>query len=263
MVGALRLVSVERGYDPRDFALVPFGGAGPLHGADLAALLGMRTDRGAAPPRRAVDVRPARHRGAQRLRAHQSAEAARLRPRRCRAPCTPSWRDRRDAWLAAEAVPPAARRVTRLADLRYRHQGFELTVPWPERDLADRSAARALPRAPPSALHLRAARRAGRDRHAARGRAPGACGASRCPSLERRASGPAARPARRRVFFAGRRLEDVPMRASVSSSARGAVGDGSGHRRAARRHDRDPARAACHGRSRRQPRDPGGGDAAR
>ena len=43
MVGALRLVSVERGYDPRDFVLVPFGGAGPLHGADLAALLGMRT----------------------------------------------------------------------------------------------------------------------------------------------------------------------------------------------------------------------------
>src|SRR5947207_6485965 len=43
MVGALRLVSVERGYDPRDFVLVPFGGAGPLHGADLAALLAMRT----------------------------------------------------------------------------------------------------------------------------------------------------------------------------------------------------------------------------
>src|SRR3989442_8714664 len=42
---------------------------------------------------------------------------------------------RAQAWLAAEGVEPAARRVTRLADLRYRHQGFELTVPWPERDL--------------------------------------------------------------------------------------------------------------------------------
>ncbi len=31
MFGALRLVSVEQGYDPRDFALVCFGGAGPLH----------------------------------------------------------------------------------------------------------------------------------------------------------------------------------------------------------------------------------------
>ena len=41
-------------------------------------------DRGPAPSRRAVHVRPARHRGAQRLRAHESAEAARLRPRRGR-----------------------------------------------------------------------------------------------------------------------------------------------------------------------------------
>ena len=31
MAGALRLVSVQRGYDPRDFALVAFGGAGPMH----------------------------------------------------------------------------------------------------------------------------------------------------------------------------------------------------------------------------------------
>ncbi|MBX6353616.1 MAG: hydantoinase/oxoprolinase family protein [Thermoflavifilum sp.] len=35
MAGALRLVSVERGHDPRRFALVPFGGAGPLHAAAL------------------------------------------------------------------------------------------------------------------------------------------------------------------------------------------------------------------------------------
>jgi len=35
MAGALRLVSVERGHDPRNFALVPFGGAGPLHAAAL------------------------------------------------------------------------------------------------------------------------------------------------------------------------------------------------------------------------------------
>ncbi|MFB5935872.1 hydantoinase/oxoprolinase family protein [Peribacillus frigoritolerans] len=36
MCDALRLISVRRGYDPRDFALVAFGGAGPLHGAYLA-----------------------------------------------------------------------------------------------------------------------------------------------------------------------------------------------------------------------------------
>jgi N-methylhydantoinase A len=39
-------------------------------------------------------------------------------------------------WLADEGVPPARRRLTRLADLRYRHQGFEITVPWPGDDLA-------------------------------------------------------------------------------------------------------------------------------
>ncbi|MEL6870983.1 MAG: hydantoinase/oxoprolinase family protein, partial [Pseudomonadota bacterium] len=40
MLGALRLVSVEQGYDPRDFALVGFGGAGPLHANALGVLSG-------------------------------------------------------------------------------------------------------------------------------------------------------------------------------------------------------------------------------
>lgn len=40
MAGALRLVSVQRGHDPRDFALVAFGGAGPLHANAVAKLMG-------------------------------------------------------------------------------------------------------------------------------------------------------------------------------------------------------------------------------
>ena len=36
MAEALRMVSVERGHDPRDFAMIAFGGAGPLHACDLA-----------------------------------------------------------------------------------------------------------------------------------------------------------------------------------------------------------------------------------
>lgn len=40
MYGALRLVSVEQGYDPKDFALVAFGGAGPLHANAIGKLLG-------------------------------------------------------------------------------------------------------------------------------------------------------------------------------------------------------------------------------
>ena len=41
MERALRRISVERGYDPRDFNLVPFGGAGGLHAVDLARALGI------------------------------------------------------------------------------------------------------------------------------------------------------------------------------------------------------------------------------
>ena len=40
MFGALRLISVEQGYDPRNFALIGFGGAGPLHVNALAKLIG-------------------------------------------------------------------------------------------------------------------------------------------------------------------------------------------------------------------------------
>jgi N-methylhydantoinase A len=42
MARAIRVVTVNRGLDPRDFTLVPFGGAGPLHAAELAELLGIR-----------------------------------------------------------------------------------------------------------------------------------------------------------------------------------------------------------------------------
>ena len=41
MTAAIRKLTVERGHDPRAFALCPFGGAGPLHGAELAAELGI------------------------------------------------------------------------------------------------------------------------------------------------------------------------------------------------------------------------------
>ena len=43
MERALRVISVERGFDPSDFALVAFGGAGPLHACDLAEELAIPT----------------------------------------------------------------------------------------------------------------------------------------------------------------------------------------------------------------------------
>ena len=70
MVGAVRIVSVERGHDPRDFTLVAFGGAGPLHGCSLAdaARHHPRVDTDRA--RRAVRRRPARRRPQGRLQPH-------------------------------------------------------------------------------------------------------------------------------------------------------------------------------------------------
>ena len=50
MAGALRLVSLSKGYDPRDFALFAFGGAGPLHAVSLASELGI--------PKVLVPIRP-------------------------------------------------------------------------------------------------------------------------------------------------------------------------------------------------------------
>jgi N-methylhydantoinase A len=50
MAGAIRMVSLARGHDPRDFVLFPFGGAGPLHAAALARELGI--------PRLLVPMRP-------------------------------------------------------------------------------------------------------------------------------------------------------------------------------------------------------------
>ena len=44
MVAAIRLITVERGYDPRDFTLIAFGGAGPLHAVDIARELARPTE---------------------------------------------------------------------------------------------------------------------------------------------------------------------------------------------------------------------------
>ena len=42
MERAIRVITVERGFDPRDFALMAFGGAGPMHACELALDLGIR-----------------------------------------------------------------------------------------------------------------------------------------------------------------------------------------------------------------------------
>jgi N-methylhydantoinase A len=128
MVGALRVVSVERGHDPRDFTLVPFGGAGPLHGCALAELLGVA--RVMIPP--APGVLCADGLLAADLKAEFSRTLAKAGPLHIESVVAifSDLERQADQWLAAEGVDAADRRRTGVALMRYRGQGGEVAVPW-------------------------------------------------------------------------------------------------------------------------------------
>jgi N-methylhydantoinase A len=127
MERALRRVSVERGYDPRDFVLLPFGGAGPLHACELAASLGVT--RILCPPNPGVlsaygmllaDVTSE---ASQALLADAAALAADLAPL---SEAMAALRDKVLAVLAREPVAEVA--LAASLDLRYKGQSYELTV---------------------------------------------------------------------------------------------------------------------------------------
>jgi len=128
MVGAIRVISVERGEDPRDFALAPFGGAGPLHGGEMARLLGMKTVIVAPSPgvlsAIGLLVSTLRADYAQTCVEAPPYDVARI------AETFEKLEAEADAWLGRENAPLDARRKSRHASLRYRNQGFELSVPW-------------------------------------------------------------------------------------------------------------------------------------
>ncbi len=129
MVGAIRVVSVERGHDPRGLTLLPFGGAGPLHGGALARLLGM--------PRILVPPAPGVLSALGLLVSSLKAAFSRTSLQRAGEIDGPQVervfadleRQARE-WLDAEAVPEATSRLSRWASVRYQNQGFELDVPW-------------------------------------------------------------------------------------------------------------------------------------
>ena len=128
MVGALRVVSVERGRNPRDFTLVPFGGAGPLHGCALADLLGMK--------RILVPVAPGVLCADGLLGADIRAEFSRTLPRAgaidmatAEAIFSELEQEAR-RWLDAERVPAAKRGQTRTVLMRYSGQGGETPTSW-------------------------------------------------------------------------------------------------------------------------------------
>ena len=136
MVGAIRVVSVERGHDPRDFTLVPFGGAGPLHGCALARLFGIT--RVLVPP-------------APGVLCAEGLLAAALKSEFSQTLKRPDAWDGADAvfasleqeardWFDAERVAADDRRVRRVALLRYEGQGAEIAIAWPD-DVAAAQAA--------------------------------------------------------------------------------------------------------------------------
>ena len=140
MFGALRLVSVEQGYDPRDFALVGFGGAGPLH----ANALGILTE---AWP---VIVPP----GPGVLCAYGDAttrvqdEAARTYITMASDLTTDKLADdlltlkaRASESLIEDGIAEDRLEVTYQADLRYAGQAFQITVEFTEAELREQGVA--------------------------------------------------------------------------------------------------------------------------
>jgi N-methylhydantoinase A len=136
MERALRVVSVERGHDPRDLSLVAYGGAGPLHAAELAAELDV--PRVVVP--RSAGVLSALgllisdvvyEDGVSAVRPWADVEPADLTDR-----FESLAAGRRDR-LADEGYPPERRRFQRAVDLRYRGQSFDLRVPIPDGHLDD------------------------------------------------------------------------------------------------------------------------------
>src|SRR3954462_8703136 len=128
MAGALRLVSVQRGHDPREFALVAFGGAGPLHANAVAALMGSFPV--------IVPPSPGLLCALGDLVADYRSEFARTLIRLV-SDATPEeilgvldeLERRAREWMADEDIAPDRQSVAFVADMRYHGQGYEIPVP--------------------------------------------------------------------------------------------------------------------------------------
>ena len=130
MERAIRAISLERGYDPRSFTLVPFGGAGPVHGCDLAQELGI--------PRVLIPARP----GILSALGVAIADVVKDYSRTVMLRGNDLERTRLEeefhgmeglarAELEQEGLPAEQMTVRRFLDVRYVGQSFELTVDYP------------------------------------------------------------------------------------------------------------------------------------
>jgi N-methylhydantoinase A len=140
MFGALRLVSVEQGFDPRDFALVAFGGAGPLHGNAM----GILTDSWPViiPPGPGVlcaygDATTAVQDEASRTYVSKAED---LTPEQLKADLE-ELRDRAAVSLNADGIPHEQQEVIYQADVRYAGQAFQITMDFSAGELMDKGLA--------------------------------------------------------------------------------------------------------------------------
>ena len=127
MAGALRLVSVQRGYDPRDFALVAFGGAGPMHANAVAKVMGSFPV--------IVPPAPGLLCATGDLVADFRGEFARTFIRTVDRVSGDELRGILDelgaearGWLEREGIPATAQRILFNVDMRYYRQGYEIPV---------------------------------------------------------------------------------------------------------------------------------------
>jgi N-methylhydantoinase A len=207
MVGAIKEISIAKGHDPRDFALVAYGGAGPMHAAFIAEELEM--------PRVIVPTAPGNFSAFGSLISDLRRDYVRTRLVRTRrgtfddveAGFAGLEREARDD-LAAEGIAPEAISLVRTLGMRYVGQSWELVVRWP----AGASSMAALE----AAFHEAHERRYG---HASDGEAEivnvrvAGIGAVPKPSLPRWSVGgtlSGARRAGRRVYFDGG-MTEVPV----------------------------------------------------
>lgn len=131
MVRAIRVMTVERGIDPRKFAILPFGGAGALHGAELARALGV--EKVIVPVASGnfsafgLLAAPIRYDEVNTYQAHQDhVDLHKIEAllRKLEASC--------NAQLARDGVNGDNIAVVRRADVRYYGQAYELTVDFPQ-----------------------------------------------------------------------------------------------------------------------------------
>jgi N-methylhydantoinase A len=131
MARAIRVISVQRGHDPRNYTLMAFGGAGPLHAARLARELDM--------PRVLVPANPGILCAMGLLLTDLRADFAvtRLLPAKDEAATAlaegfAGLTTQAERWFEQEGIAADERRLTRTVDMRYHGQNYELGIPVPD-----------------------------------------------------------------------------------------------------------------------------------